>query len=139
MGLAGPIVAILGGLLAALPFVGAVQPKAKALLEKLAPIQGWLGLVLFVWGLWGIIQFFLYIGLLSVAPLAWLLFGACSVVSVAVGFLLGFGLLSKFIFGTSPVASVKAEVIRGRLSIVQIPLGLTTVVIGLLGLIANLR
>ena len=56
------IIAIIGGLIAASSLIVAKKPNAQELLDKLTPFQGWIGVVLTFYGVWGIIQSFLNIG-----------------------------------------------------------------------------
>ena len=60
----GIFLIILG--LLAIPSLLANKPSAKALLEKLVPFQGWIGVVFFIGGVFGVIQVILAIGWLTV-------------------------------------------------------------------------
>ena len=48
------IIAIIGGIIAASSFIIAKKPDAKELIDKLTPYQGWIGVVLTFFGVWGI-------------------------------------------------------------------------------------
>ena len=87
------IIAILGGILAASSLIIAKKPNAKELIDKLTPYQGWTGLILSFWGLWGTIHLVLNIGSIG---LVWIIALAISVVEFVVGFVLGYGLISKY-------------------------------------------
>ena len=88
------IIAILGGLIAASSLIVSKKPNAQELLDKLTPYQGWIGAVLTFWGVWGIIQSFLNIGSIG---LYWGIGLAINVVEFTVGFLLAYGLISKYL------------------------------------------
>ena len=47
------IIAILGGLIAASSLIVAKKPNAQELLDKITPYQGWIGVVLTFYGVWG--------------------------------------------------------------------------------------
>ena len=82
------IIAIIGGIIAASSLIVAKKPNAQELLDKLTPYQGWIGVVLLIWSIQGIlasIRFFSIIGL------------ATSAVMFIVGFLLSYALLSKYL------------------------------------------
>ena len=50
------IIAIIGGIIAASSLIVAKKPNAQELIDKLTPYQGWIGVVLTFWGVWGILQ-----------------------------------------------------------------------------------
>ena len=138
MGIAGALIAIVGGLLAALPLIGSVSPKAEKSLEKLVPYQGFIGLVLLLWGVWGVVYFVLHLDLLKHAPLFMAVFLAGSLACAAVGFLLGYGLLTQSALTGSPAAQVKAQRARERLVTYQVPLGLLAAGLGVAGLVTQM-
>ena len=82
MGLITAIILVICGALAAASFIVAKKPNAKELLDKLAPYQGWIGLVVCLWGAWTIISCFLSLGLLTSWPLWWVTIMAVGVVEL---------------------------------------------------------
>ncbi len=106
------------------------RPDAKEILDKIAPFQGWIGVVFCFWGIWGIIQSVLYIGLLTTAPIAWATMLACSAVIAALGFLLGYGLIAKFILSGNAEAKAKGDQLLKKLAPLQGTLGIVGLGIG---------
>ena len=67
----------------------------KRLLEAITPYRGWFGVILLVWGLWGVLGAVIGLGALRIAPLLWLTNTAASVLSVGAGFFLGHEMIQK--------------------------------------------
>lgn len=128
----GIIIAILGGLLASSSIIIAKKPNAKELIDKITPFQGWIGVILAVWGLWGIISSVLNIGNLG---LYWMIALVVAVVEFVVGFLLGYGLISKYLLESNETAKEKGKALRMKLTRYQIPAGLILLVLGILSLV----
>ncbi len=125
----GIIIAILGGLIASASVIIAKKPNAKELIDKLTPYQGWIGVILAFWGVWGAISSILNIGSLS---LAWIIGLAVAVVEFVVGFLLGYGLISKYLLEKNEIAKEKGQALRLKLAKYQIPAGLILLSLGVL-------
>jgi hypothetical protein len=134
MGIVGAIVTILGGCLAASTFLVARKPDAKATLDKLVPVQGYIGVVLLIWGVWGILYFLLHLNYLSLIPVRMLIFFVGSAVCLGVGFLLGYGLIVQYTLSGSEKNKARAEAVRGKLTAYQVPLGFAAVGLGVLSL-----
>jgi len=117
------IILLLLGVLAASSVIVKNKPDAKELIDKLVPIQGWLGFVACFWGVWGIIQAVLNLGMLGTWPIWWATWLATSIVTASLGLLLGFSLLSKFVLSKNEAAMAKGEALRMKLAGYQIPLG----------------
>ncbi|RXG32335.1 hypothetical protein [Leeuwenhoekiella marinoflava] len=128
----GSIIAILGGLIASASVIVAKKPNAKELIDKLTPYQGWIGVILAFWGVWGAISSILGIGSLS---LAWIIGLAVAVVEFVVGFLLGYGLISKYLLEKNETAKEKGQALRLKLTKYQIPAGLILLALGVLSLV----
>ncbi|MEH6656281.1 hypothetical protein [Leeuwenhoekiella marinoflava] len=128
----GSIIAILGGLIASASVIVAKKPNAKELIDKLTPYQGWIGVILAFWGVWGAISLILGIGSLS---LAWIIGLAVAVVEFVVGFLLGYGLISKYLLEKNETAKEKGQALRLKLTKYQIPAGLILLALGVLSLV----
>jgi hypothetical protein len=127
------ITLILLGLLAIPSLVLAKKPNAKELFDKIAPYQGWIGLVFAVWGVWGIIS--------SILTIAWLSFGLWyiifwlsillgSILEAALGFILGYSLINKYVLSKNPSASEKGEQLLAKLLPWQVKLGLVAIALG---------
>ncbi|WP_289041625.1 hypothetical protein [uncultured Zobellia sp.] len=106
------------------------KPNAKELLSKIEPYQGWIGLVFCFWGVWGIITAILNLGWLSSAPIWWATFLAGNLVSAALGFMLGSGLINKLLLSNSQAARVRAEELRAKIAPKQGKLGILGIVVG---------
>ncbi|WCM41256.1 hypothetical protein MG290_09830 [Flavobacterium sp. CBA20B-1] len=126
------IIALLGGIIAASPVIIAKKPNAKELIDKITPYQGWIGVLLAVLGLIGIIQMILH---LSAFSLVWLIGLASSVVQFVVGFLLGYGLISQYLLNKNETAKQKGQQLRLKLMKYQIPTGFILIVLAVLSLV----
>lgn len=126
----GIVLLILGGL--CLPsLVAEKSPKAKELLEKIAVYQGILGLVVFVWGTWGIISSILGLSWLGSWPLQWATLLVASLVNFAGGLILGFGMIQKLLLSKLPEeAQAKAVALREKLVGYQTKIGLAALIAG---------
>ena len=118
------VILLAGGLLGAANLIIAKKPNAKDLIEKLTPYQGWIGVVLVLWGIWDLIGVLRSLGTFSVFWLVWLV---TAVTELALGFLLGYGLISKYVLGSSPQALEKGQQLRARLANYQGPLGVVAI------------
>jgi len=125
------IVLIVCGALAAASFVVAKRPDAKQAIDKLVPYQGWIGLVVCFWGVWSIISAVLSLGLLAHWPVYWITFMAVGVLEFVLGFLLGFGLITKYALSKNAEALARGQQLRGKLVVYQIPLGLIGIGLGI--------
>ena len=126
------IIAIVGGLLACSSVVIAKKPNAKELIDKLTPYQGWIGLVLAFWGVWGAIGLILNIGSIGVV---WIIALAICLVEFVVGFLLGYGLISKYFLERSEAAKAKGQELRLKLTKYQVPSGFILMALGVVSLV----
>ncbi len=106
------------------------KPNAKELLEKVEPYQGWIGIIFCFWGVWGIITAILNIGWLRVAPIWWITLLAGNIISAALGFMLGSGLINKFFLSKNDVAKAKAKELRAKIAPKQGKLGILGIIVG---------
>ncbi len=113
------------------------KPNAKELLEKVEPYQGWIGIVFCFWGVWGVITAVLNLGWLSVAPIWWITFLAGNIISAALGFMLGSGLINKFFLSKNDVAKAKAEELRAKIAPIQGKLGIVGIIVGAWMIVAS--
>jgi hypothetical protein len=134
----GGIITIIGGILAASGLIIAKKPNAKELIDKLVPYQGWIGVVMFGWGIWEIIGCVIGLGLIGRAPLIWIFWLLSAIADVGVGFLLGFALISKWALSKDATALAKGQELRGKLVKIQIPLGLLAIVMGILYIVMRI-
>ncbi|MDP9195369.1 MAG: hypothetical protein M3O22_01150 [Pseudomonadota bacterium] len=129
------LVLIVVGLLASYPYIVSKRPDAAAILDKITPWQGWIGVVVAVWGVFSLVSVVLSIGLLSVVPVWWLLLLGMALLELALGFLLGYNLIVQYVLSKNAEAARKGAAIREKLIAWQTPLGLAAVVLGVLGVI----
>ncbi len=129
------IVVIAGGILAAAPLIVAKKPNAKELIDKMVPYQGWIGIVLFFWGVWDTISVVSGMALLSIAPVIWVLALVISLTELFTGFLLGYALISQYVLSKNEAAKKKGEEIRAKLTPYQTKLGVLAIVLGVLALV----
>jgi len=126
------------GILGASNLIIARKPDAKELIAKLAPYQGWIGAVSAIWGVWTIISCLLNLGMLAHPALlifwaSWLADGA---LEVALGLLLGVGVLKTFI--KNPQANAKMDQTITKLAPFQGLLGLIAIGLGVWFVIATI-
>jgi hypothetical protein len=129
---------IILGILAAPSLLLAKRPDAQQVLDKVAPYQGWIGVVFCIWGVWGTIDAVLHLRLLGLIPIWWLTWLASSVLTAALGFILGYGLIAGFIASNAQAKAKAAQLlsklvpIPGKLGLAAICLGVWCVVAALL-------
>jgi len=133
------VVLLAGGLLGAANLIVSKKPNAQELINKLVPYQGWVGVILFVWGIWWLISCFRTISTISAAPVWWLIWLVAAMCMLALGFLLGYGLLNKYVLSKSTGATEKGRLLQIKLAAFQGPLGVVAIVLAVLTLINGLR
>jgi len=124
------LITIAGGILAASALIIARKPNAKQLIDKLTPYQGWIGVVMFFWGIWGLFHALKAVALIKVAPVLYTIWVVCGVADLVVGFLLGFGLITKYTLSGSPTALARGQEIRAKLAKYQGAFGLLAICTG---------
>lgn len=122
------LIGVAGGLLAMSSLLVSKSPGAADKLAKLAQYQGYIGLTMFVWGVWELIQSILNVSMLGTSPLVWTFWLLSGVADFTVGLLLGFGLISTYAFRGNAMAIEKGAAIRGKLVKFQVPLGAFAIV-----------
>lgn len=138
MGIVTSVAIILAGILGAAGIIAAKKPDAQQMIDKLTPYQGIIGVLNFAWGIWFVIYLVLNMGVwLKVVPVRWIIFLATSVAMVLLGFLLGFGLISKYVLSKNPEAMKKGEELRGKLAKFTGPLGVIAIIVGAVSLLFN--
>lgn len=139
MGLLFALLLIVAGVLAAASLIVAKQPNAGEVIAKLTPYQGIIGIILLIWALIYLIRMLSVIGLImQVFPLTGILLLVTIVVGIALGFLLGYGLIQQYALGKSSGAAQGGENMRMKLVKFQGPLGILGIVLGLYILITSL-
>lgn len=126
------LISIAGGILAASALIVARKPNAKELINKLTPYTGWIGVVMFAWGVWGVINIVRFLGFLTSSPLLLVFSIAVAVSDLVVGFLLGFGLITKYTLNSNAAARARGEILREKLVPYQATFGLIAIACGVL-------
>ena len=135
MGLVNGLWLAVLGVLGASSLIIAKKPNAKDLIGKIAPYQGWIGAVSALWGVWGIIQALLNLRWFSYVPVYYLAFTADAVLSVALGLLLGVGVLKTFVTGSQ--ANARLDQMIARLAPKQGTMGLIAIGVGAWMIVAS--
>jgi hypothetical protein len=124
------LITIAGGILAASALIIARKPNAKDLIDKITPYQGWIGIVMFFWGVWAVLDCVRFMSLLSARPVFWIFWLASGVADLVVGFLLGFGLITKYALSRNATAMARGQKLRAKLAAYQGVFGLFAVAMG---------
>lgn len=124
---------IVAGILAAASLIIKNQPNARDLIAKLVPFQGIIGIVLLLWAV--VMLLFDLLPNLSllfqVVPLRALLWLLTLLVSIGLGFLLGYGLIAQYALNKNASAASSGEAARMKLAGIQGPLGIIGIILGL--------
>ena len=120
------------GILGAASLIIARKPDAKALIDKLTPFQGWIGIASGVWGFWGIVNFLLGLGVLAVAPIPWIMYLVESIVCLVLGLLLGVGVIKTFV--KEPKAVEKMDMVVKKMAPYQGILGIISIIVGIISI-----
>ena len=132
------ILLVVLGLLAVPSLILSKKPNAKELFDKVAPIQGWVGIVFAIWGIWGIISAILNLNWLTVAPVYWVTYLLVAVVEAVLGFILGYGLIQKYALGKNEKAKEKGEQVLKKLLPLQGTFGIIAIVLGIWQIVASI-
>jgi hypothetical protein len=116
----------------------AKKPNAKELLNKVAPYQGWIGLIFCFWGIYGVI----FSGILGLSwiknwPIFWITTLLVNIMQTVLGFILGYGMISKYVFSKSEEARKKGEQVLAKLASIQGKLGIAGILIGCWCIVAS--
>ncbi len=126
--LSGIWLAVLG-IMAAPNLIIAKKPEAKETLDKLVPYQGWFGAISAVYGVIDIIRFLGRLDWFEYIPIGMITFIVGAVVTLALGLLLGIGVIKSFV--SSPEANAKMDAMIAKLAPKQGTLGLVGIIVGL--------
>lgn len=124
------ITLIILGILAAPSLLLSKKPNAAEILDKITPYQGWIGLAFCFWGIWGVISAVLNISILGTWPIWWITWISSSAMSAVLGFILGYGMISKLVLSKNEEAKQKGEMLLAKLAPIQGKLGLLGIIVG---------
>lgn len=127
---------LLLGVLSAASFIIQKRPDAKEHIEKIAPYQGYIGVIAALWGVFVVLQAVLHMSLLGQSPIRWLTWLGMGLVLVGNGFLLGYGLAIGHV--KDEAAKAKAQDAYQRLLPYQTRLGLVSIALGAWGILSSL-
>jgi hypothetical protein len=136
-GLITGLVLVALGVLAAASSIVARRPDAQTYIDKLVPYQGWLGFIACLWGVWIIISAIINLNWFSYVPVWWLTYLATGALIAALGLLLGYALLTKFILSHNAEAVRRGEQLRLSIVPYQVMLGYAAIILGLWTVVAT--
>jgi hypothetical protein len=136
MGLITGIVLIALGLLASASSIVARRPDAQSYIDALVPYQGWLGFITCLWGVWIVFNAVLHLDWIAHAPIWWFTFASSGALGFALGLLLGFALLTKYLLRRNAEAMKRGEQVRLSLVPYQTTLGYLAIILGIWTVIA---
>jgi len=131
------ITLIILGILAVPSLLLSKRPDAKEILDKITPYQGWIGLIFCFYGVWGMITAVLNLGWLTSYPIWWVTFAAGATVEAALGFLLGYSLIAKYVLSKNEEAKKKGEELLAKLQPLQGKVGMLGVGLGIWWVVAS--
>ena len=124
------------GALAAKDYVIAKKPNTKELIDKIGPYQDWIGVVAFIAGVGATINLLWWIGVgLDYFPLMWVTRLVGGLLLAALGFLLGFALISKYVLSQSEKSAQKGLEYKDKLAKFQVKLGIAGMIVAVLAVI----
>ena len=131
------ITLIVLSLIAVPSIILAKKPNAQELLDKITPYQGWIGLIFTFWGVYGVIfSGILGLSWMSSWPIYWITLLAVNIMQAVLGFILGYGMISKYVFSKSEEAKKKGEQLLAKLAPIQGKLGLVGIGVGVWTIVA---
>ncbi len=110
------------------------RPDAKEILAKIEPYQGWIGVVFVVLGILNLIRCISWISLLSFGlwgTIYWLLLLAVALIQFSLGFMLGYGLINKYVLSKNETSKEKGEELRAKLAPLQSKIGMLGIIVGI--------
>ena len=131
------ILLIVLGLLAVPSLLLSRKPNAKELFDKIAPYQGWIGVVFAFWGLWGIIGSILNLGWLGTIPIWWITYLLVALLEFGLGFILGYSLIQKYVLSKNEKGAEAGDKLLAKLLPLQGTLGIVAIVLGIWQIIAS--
>jgi hypothetical protein len=127
-----PLALIIAGILAASGFIISKQPKAKELIDKIVPYQGFIGVGLLVWGVIDVIRLVPHLDVISKLPAFFAIsIYAAVACEILLGFLLGMPVIAQWIPGESP-AEQKAMEMQQKVLPYQVLIGGAGIVVAVL-------
>ena len=134
------ITLIILSLIAVPSLILAKKPNAQELLDKVAPYQGWIGVVFCFWGVWGLINLVFLLGWLGdfYGIISWVTWFLYAVVETTLGFILGYPLIVKHLLSKNEEAKEKGAQLLAKLVPLQGKLGLLGIGVGIWCIICSI-
>lgn len=129
------IIAILGGLIGPCAFIISKKTNAQELLDKIVLYQGYIGVVLTLWGTWGLISAVINIDAIG---LLWFVDLLVSLAEFAVGLILANDLLLKHFQEKDEMTMQIGQPLHAELTKYQVPAGLILISLGVFSLILRI-
>ena len=117
------------GVLGASNLIIARKPEAEELIGKIAPYQGWIGALSALGGVYAIIVSLARLRWLAIVPIYWITHLVTGLLLLALGLLLGIGVLKTFI--KDPRAVDKMDQMVTKLAPYQGKLGVVAIAVGI--------
>ena len=130
------ILLIVLGIMASPSLILSKKADAQKILDKLTPYQGWAGLIFCVVGIVQLIK-----ALANTVPwieyftFGWLMWLVGGLLLILLGFILGYGMISKYALSKNETAKEKGEQLMKKLIPLQGILGVAAIVLGIFMLI----
>ena len=137
MGLLFILLLIVAGVLGAAALIIQKKPDARELIAKLVPFQGIIGIVLLIFSLIWLIRILPALSYMFSSLVGLLLFLSI-LVGIALGFLLGYGLINQYVLSKNAGAAAGGAGVQASLAKYQGPLGIIAILLGLWMLIMAL-
>ena len=132
MALLFSLLLIVAGILGAAALIIKNKPDARELIAKLVPFQGIIGIVLLIISVIWLIQALQVLGiLLRISAFNGLLMLLTILVGIALGFLLGYGLINQYVLSKNAGAAAGGAGVQTKLATYQAPLGIAAILLGL--------
>jgi hypothetical protein len=136
LGIVAGIILIVLGALCIPALVAEKNPKAKELLDKVVPVQGIFGFILFLWGIWEVISTIFKLNFLGQhfpwGLLYWLTSLVTALLCLGGGAILGWGMIQKILLAKVPDnVKEKAEASYQKILVFQPKIGIIAIIFGL--------
>lgn len=110
---------------------------AKKMISKVSPYQGWIGIIIMIWGIWSLISVIRYSDVLldNGYISLWILSIAIAIVATILGFILGFNLIDQYVLSKSRKSETKGKKLMSKLLPLQKFFGIVAIILGVIAFI----
>lgn len=131
------ILLIIAGILAVPSLRKSKNRDTKRVINKVSPYQGWIGVIVLIWGIWSLISVIHYSDVLLNYgyTLLWILSIAIAVVAIILGFILGFNLIDRYLLSKSHASGAKGKKLIDKLLPFQKFFGIVAIILGVVSFI----